>query len=825
MGPDKIKFALPKRGGDTYTFPPDHEGGKIGIKEMRVKYEFLRANELKIWPDVSGAGWKVGLVAVFDLSQYFKASSGLTEDELEKAIIDEIKNGKPIWKYVVKHDRPPYACDIGNDFGGLALMIVVVVIKPKAPQFFAPFVFGKRLEPAVTFVMGFGTEFVLARFGGEYRILEKFYAVRLPSGHWIRAGNVEEAEKKLTTKDLEAIAILDSLSLLKQMFQAEEKIGKKYLDKIFDKMEKEGRIAETRVFNPLALYLLGSGYRFGQFLLPSPYQNFTEASKQFEIILDPNTTWLEKVGGVLGCYGYGAFVILDFVPGTKTLRKADEIIDGLRGIKRLEKVEDVAEHTKQLIAKTDEGFDEIAERIRETKKANPELASTLEEGLRRVERAKEEGEKTRKMLSEGFTKIGRDEQLRLFQIAQREQDLTEVIKFAAKTGNPMGLKEICQATRGWSRRRRWKAFVEWKKVQRMSGKQIENVKFSDEVNKLIDEGESFTNKAYFNLKQDGFRAVTKKIEKGLQKVGGKGLSRMDINKFKEALENAYRRLKKNHPEQLKYIEGIEFSGKSATGFGDEGVKYLNDIDCTIMPITPKGSADRKARKQFFKYLEQEFGSPLKEKNIFVYPEWGKGAFNKADEGWPPKLRHVYEKVENKALARFSENGALSKLAVRNEDIIARFPTKEEAEFFCRWALKEFMKSKNPKWIHKVDRVLEAAGLAKKYSKEDQRIIDKMREIYVRPSNEIRAGEEILVEEAQNFLRKYGGDTDAALHPIRYIFLFKNKYEAQTAYAYVKSLQKIQRLIRILYVESEPETPKKPPMKTVKLFKETEAPKK
>jgi hypothetical protein len=834
-GTGKNTYALLEYDGDSTIFPKDHEAFRAGIKEIRVKYAFCASNKMNIYPSVTGAGWKVTYVSAFDISRFFVGSSGLSNDQKRDAVINEITNGTPFWRYEVKNEKPPYMCELGKNFGGIAIMFVVVVAKPKAPYHYASFVFiSRNLTPAVTFVMGFGSEFVIARHEGEYRILETFYAIRLPDGSWGRAGKAEESKKKLTTKDLEAIAVLDCLSLFKQMYQAEAKIGKKYLDDIFDNMEKEGKVVACRIMNPLALAGLVHIYKIAQFLLPSPYQNWTEASRQFEIVLNPKATFAEKVGGFFGFIGYGAFVILDFVPGSKALKKADDFVKGLRGVKKLEKVEEVVQHTEKIIKEAEKNLEEVAQHMEDMKRANQMVTPAMEEGLQRIQRAKAEGERLRKTLSEGFTQLGADEQIRLWEKAQKEKDVRELLLFASRSSNPMTLKQVCAATKGWGAKRRWKAFVEWMKLQRMSGKQAEKIRFSDEVQKLADEGEKFTDKSFFNLGHDGFKAIVARIRKGMKKVAAKGLSRKEIDQFKESLKEAYKRLReskmmKERPELMEHIGGMEASGKSGAAFHDSSITYLDDIDCTIWPIDlptdPIKRADAlMAKKQFYEHLEQVFkektGQTLKEKNIFVYPEFGGGAFNKKTEGYPPKLRSIYEHVEQKGGVRFTPNGELSEVRIRNAETAYPKPTKEEVQAFREWALKEFKKTKKPKWILKVDRANQFVGVA--YSAADNEIIRKMGTVYVRDIGKILPSEQVLVSEAMEFLKKYAADPDAAVSPLRYIFLFKNSYEAKQAYEYVKSFQFAERSIRILYVDSVPETKKKPPMKTIRLITEKTA---
>ena len=74
-------------------------------------------------------------------------------------------------------------------------------------------------------------------------------------------------------------------------------------------------------------------------------------------------------------------------------------------------------------------------------------------------------------------------------------------------------------------------------------------------------------------------------------------------------------------------------------------------------------------------------------------------------------------------------------------------------------------------------------------KKTRKQLKKMRQNFVRDPNEVRASEELLVNESWNILRKYAGSTEVALNPVRYIFLFK-KYEPRKAYVYVKTLQKV-----------------------------------
>lgn len=175
VGQEKIKHAMFQVGGDIQTYPPDHEGRKVGIEKIGVMYEFVTSTKLKITPRVAGQGWNVGLVAVFDLSDYFKASAAISEEQLVNIIRDLLDNHseRALWTYEVKGTTPPFYCEVGEKFGGISLMIVVCVIKPKKPVFRAPFVFGQRFIPAVTFVFGFGADTTISRWGKDYWVLEK----------------------------------------------------------------------------------------------------------------------------------------------------------------------------------------------------------------------------------------------------------------------------------------------------------------------------------------------------------------------------------------------------------------------------------------------------------------------------------------------------------------------------------------------------------------------------------------------------------------------------------------------------------------------------
>ena len=831
---EKYKYALLRSDGEIITLKQNEEAYKAGVRRIGAGYKFLNATRLNILAGIEGAGWNVGQLEVYDMSNYFKSSSQLTDQQVNDVIKSELKKGSFFWRKEVKTEKPPFICELGKGFGGIAIMIKLVAVKPRTPIVWQSFLFGKRVFPVVTFVLGFGAETVVARKGNEFRTIKSFYAARMPSGRWCRVGNIDEATEKLTDQDLEALAIFDKLGLVKQIYKSEAKIGKAYLDDLFDRLEMEGKTSIVHIINPLSLYLVSHLYNFNKFFLPSPYQNWHNASQQFEIVLDSKKKFWERALAFYGYLSFGAMVVLDFVPGSKTLKKADEAIHAIRGVKRLKNVEEVAEHVDKLIAKANEGLDDIARRIGELEKTETKLKSTFEEGLDRIKRAKEEGEKIRKGLREGFSALGADEQIRLFQEAQRVQDLTEVIQFANKLDNPLGLRQICEATKGWSPRRRWKAFVEWRKVQRMSGKRLENVQFADEIEKLIAETEELTARAHFNLNQKGFRSAAKEIEAGLQKISAEGLSRREIEQFKEAMTEAYGRLRqsemiKKNPELLEHVKGMEASGKSGTAFHDSSINHLDDIDCTIWPIdlpTDKVAREQalKVKKQFFDYLEDAFkgktGSSLKDKNIFVYPEFGKGAFNKATEGYPKNLRSIYEHVEAKGGVRFREDGSLAQVTLRNPESAIPKPTEKEIRAFCKWALKEFRKTRKPKWILKVDKANQFRGVLK-YNNKDEAIVKAMGTIYVSPAGKIPESAKVIVESGEEFLRKYAGDPDSSLKQILHIFVFKNKYEAQKAYNYLQTLQNVKsvaNLIRILYIQDKPPSPKKPPMKVVKLLK-------
>ena len=171
--PEKYKYALQEHDGYSIVFKAGEEPFKAGIREIRFKYVFIDSNRIDIWPGVTGAGWKVGLVSAFDLSNIFIGSAGLSVDQKENAVVNELNNGNPFWRYEVKNEKPPYICDLGMNFGGIAIGFVVVVTKPKKPYYFQSFVFvARNLLPTLTFVFGVGSDFVMARHEGQYKVLE-----------------------------------------------------------------------------------------------------------------------------------------------------------------------------------------------------------------------------------------------------------------------------------------------------------------------------------------------------------------------------------------------------------------------------------------------------------------------------------------------------------------------------------------------------------------------------------------------------------------------------------------------------------------------------
>lgn len=863
--PPKIKWFLARAQKGKVEFDRDSMARKrYGIKEIGVKFAFT-GKKLRVRARARPPTCKVKRVLIYDLSEHVSTGKPPEGEKLDEIILKTEPYGVRIKR---KPSMKTFVFPIREDFGGRGLGIVIQVRSPRG-WYWYPFFASGTFIPTLHIVVTLGATLSIIRYGGEFRLLEDTFTVRLPNGKFVEVGDAVNA-KVLSKEDLEHIAMLAPFSLFTTRIKGRVKVGEEFLKEIFDEIASKDMMSAVMKFDGFYLALYSTYWKGCDFLLPDPRWSFMEAKRHYEI-MDNAESLPEWVTGFCGMLGYSALTVLDLITMGKVVKKIrhapkffDKILEAAKRsrknvLSRLEKLKKAnPKHEKKItraIEDIEKNWGSPPRTRRLPRRARPRVKGGKVKGkFRRAKVKKPEVkgkvEKSWEKIRKKFAELPVDTLLRLFRTAKLIQYMRRVIK-AKNLKNFLKLTKklrVDALTRG-------KLFINWMKIQLMRSKRLLKLKFSKKVDDLVvKKGKAFDDRWYFP--DDDFKPIVKGILRGLKKVGAKGLNKTDVKHFREAMSKAYQRLLKKEPKLARqYVNGIEFSGKSATGI-DGSVSKLNDIDGTILPI-PKakevragkriiekaGALDeikaKEVRKTFFNYMDEEFeklnGSHLKDKNIWIYDEFGEGALNKVDEGWPKELRSIYDKVETKRALTFDESGGLSLLPIENAAIASGKMTPEEAEKFCRKALEAFLKTENPKWIHKADRVLEAAygaeRKAAKFSAGDNDIAKKAREMM------FGSDETFDVDRAKDFLRKYGGDTDVAIMDERYIFLLESKTEAEEAVKFVNKemagLRKEGRYfvdtspktapskesIVILYKEKGVITPDGPEQETIELLEE------
>lgn len=921
----KPNWALRQSEECTRVYKEDSPEYQEGIESLHLRYDFSFLNsklEIKASAKATyeakklGLEWQVVKLFLYDLSDGLKDASVMTQQNIDQFAVKTIKNKKPYRESNEAKDH--YMFDIGSDFGGKAMLVVVFIEAQGRPNHVYPFLFGSTMNnlPIIHFGVAFGSQGVIQssiiRSRGNFLVVDEFATVRRPDGKFVLAYDVNKG-REITGDELTGLALLSFFSLIEQRISGEAGLveyGKNYLKKMFDDMEKENRaralegkppkLSQQVWYSSLDMVLIPYLRFTVDNLAPDPRASYIEADNQFQIMIDPEKTPLERIGGAIGFLSYGAMTVLDCVPGAETLTKLGlkqtevQIKNPIKGLLRkgskggpdvtsaghigsgiakpansadktmekaivLRDIDDVEKFSSQAAAKLEREADEIINGLRNAKLSNPknaELLKKVEEKLERIKKATNEIRRSLKALPE----MKPTEKLRLFHLAQANLDFAYLLRVSEKKGHFLELNELIKLTRNerWTPKRRGAAIVAWEEAQRMRGKEIPKMTFADKVRDFAQRSRKngkavFEDSWHFNLNQEGFQKLITKLKRGLKKIGSNVvLVKEDIDRFKDASKKAYLefvgKCKQGPPhglpkEYLEHVKGLEFCGKSS-GAISEAVAKLNDIDANIIPPMSKIAESERAmameaRKEYFKMLNNKYkamdpkGLELADKNIFVYAEFGNGALNKIDEGWPPELEKVYDKIERKAALLFDETGNLlpETLKINNEQLALGELTKEELRLFSEEGLKLFVKTENPKWLEKLEWALESTyGDAKKMlSKEEMELIKSAGE-----AMRGRTAEKIVsFEEAKNLLRRFAGDVEAPILDERHMFVFKNREEAEKACDFMRQSRpppgarplqlpqskKEEIQIAISYVQPVVGSKSQPDHKTIELFAE------
>ena len=846
--PNKSNWVLRQSQKGTIVFKEDSPEHEDGIESLSFGYDFSFMNsklEIKAYAKATydaqklGIEWHVIKLFLYDLSEDLGAGE-VTRQDMQQFAVEKMKNGKPYRESSETKDH--YIFDIGSDFTGKAMLISVFIGTQDKSSYVFPFLFQSTMNslPIIHFGVAFGSQGIIqtsvVRSRGEFVVVEEFATVRRPDGKFVVAYDVNKG-RKITDEELTGLALLSFFSLITQRISGEEGLveyGRNYLTKMFDDMEKETpkQLSKNVWYSSLDMVLIPYLRFTVDTLAPDPRASYVEAGNQFQIMLDPEKSALERIGGAIGYLSYGAMTVLECVPGGEALAKVGlkqtevQIKNPLKGILRnaakpasgageamekaivLRNVDDLAKVSSQTTEKLEKEADDILKGVRNVRLTNPknaELLKKVEEKLESVKKAANEIRISLKALPE----LKPSEKLHLFHMAQSNLDFAYILRASERKKHFLELDELIELTRKekWTPKRRGAIVAAWEEAQRMRGKEIPKMKFTDKVRDFAQRSKMkgkaiFEDSWHFNLNQEGFQKLITNIKKGFKKIGSNVvLVEEDIKRFKNAAKGSYlefvERCKLGPPhglpkEYLEHVKGLEFCGKSSSAVSG-AVTMLNDIDANIIPPMSaieksKRAMAKKAREEYFKMLNNRYramdpkGLELADKNIFVYAEFGKGALNNPKEGWPPELEKVYDKIERKAALLFDETGNLfpETLNINNEQLALGKLTEEELRLFCKEALKYFVKEEKPKWLVKLEWALNSAyGDAEKMlSKEEMKLIRSAGEAMIEDKK-------VTFEEAKKLLRKFAGDVDVAILDERHMFVFKNKEEAQKALRFME----------------------------------------
>lgn len=189
--------------------------------------------------------------------------------------------------------------------------------------------------PVMIFNNAFHPGIVVARSKGKYRIGKtneiNTYSL-IDENRKSDEAFLWEELSDFTEDDWQFFAAWGGLtSLVKRVIQSNQTVGKDFMDKMFDEMEKNGEWTRTYYIDTFAYLLTPSLFSASQLFLPSPGDNFRQAKSYTDMMVDGVIKGdpLEGAQGFFGMVSYAILTVLDFVP---LLGKID---DGVRATRKL----------------------------------------------------------------------------------------------------------------------------------------------------------------------------------------------------------------------------------------------------------------------------------------------------------------------------------------------------------------------------------------------------------------------------------------------------------------------------------------------------------
>ena len=225
--------------------------------------------------------------------------------------------------------------------------------------------------------------------------------------------------KKMTKNDYRQFAMLKRWSVIENIWEAKEDLGKEYLKKIFDEMEKEETLSRVYQMNTVTLVILNSFQEAFEFILPDPEENFTEMVAGAKTMFDDTKTPMERVIGGFSMVAHAVFLVLDFLPvigkvgkAAKILKKTDGVLEAIlrhlmkerRGLRKVLQGTNKLDNTAR--KKLDDAARELDDKIKSLEELRSKLnkppdqlsdmeADMLQDSLELIDEAKKKAQKAK----------------------------------------------------------------------------------------------------------------------------------------------------------------------------------------------------------------------------------------------------------------------------------------------------------------------------------------------------------------------------------------------------------------------------------------------
>ena len=241
--------------------------------------------------------------------------------------------------------------------------------------------------------------FAVTKINGKHVVTTVRKTVTLDNGEEVQVWDFSKA-RALQGQDWEVIELLSIhhwKNMAKRMIYSSETVGKDFIDAMLEEAEQNEKTTTTLQADMTAFIFLSHFYGGIDFVRPNPGDSYRAGQKEMDMALDPNLSTGERIVHGFGAFGYAVLTVVEVVP-IPGASAADEVVAGMRsGAKKLEDVaetlarradeattpaqrkaaEEAAERMRRQAAEMQRKADELAEAIKQSRRAAMDAASRV----------------------------------------------------------------------------------------------------------------------------------------------------------------------------------------------------------------------------------------------------------------------------------------------------------------------------------------------------------------------------------------------------------------------------------------------------------------